>query len=113
MEVYAVRTRLKAGMEEAYEQVHRVVPDDVAADLTRRGFLDWQIFRHGQDLFHVITAAGPEALTVDEHSQEIADRWLAEVRPYLDLLDDGRESADMTRVWRMADNIARPKVCST
>jgi L-rhamnose mutarotase len=104
MEIYAVRTRLKAGMEDAYEQVHRVVPDEVAADLTRRGFLDWQIFRHGQDLFHVIAAAGPEALAVDEHGHAIADRWLSRVRPYLDQLPGGGDSADMHLVWSLARN---------
>jgi L-rhamnose mutarotase len=91
-------------MEAAYEQAHRVVPDEVAEDLAARGIGEWLIFRHGQDLFHVITTVGEEPVPPSERTQEIGRRWHARIGPHLEPVDGENGSAVMQLVWSLSRN---------
>src|SRR5947208_15223862 len=54
MQRIALHTRLRPGKEEEYEKVHAVIPADLDAALREAGVHTWRIWRHGQDLFHVV-----------------------------------------------------------
>ncbi|MDQ0894702.1 L-rhamnose mutarotase [Agromyces ramosus] len=103
MHVRAIRTRLKAGMQEAYEEAHRVVPAEVAENLAERGYVEWLIFRHGQDLFHVITTTGDEPPR-SERTQEIGERWHAIMGPHLEPVEGDVGSVDLRLVWSLSEN---------
>ena len=53
-EIIGLRTRLKPGMEEAYEKAHSQVWPDLVTVQRELGIEHWRIFRHGIDLFHVV-----------------------------------------------------------
>lgn len=103
MDVRAIRTRLKAGMEEAYDEAHRVVPPEVAEDLAERGYTEWLIFRHGQDLFHVITTEGEEPPR-SQRTEEIGERWQAFIGPHLEPVEGDAGTVDMHLVWSLSKN---------
>ena len=48
------RTRLKQGMETEYDTVHASIPPDLELALRQAGVRSWEIWREGQDLFHII-----------------------------------------------------------
>jgi L-rhamnose mutarotase len=107
MDVIALYTRLRPGQEQAYEQFHRVVPEDIAADLSERGVHDWRIWRHGRDLFHLVTAEDYARFASSPATNETAASWGSVVAPFLelgnDLADPQRNS--LTEVWRLADQL--------
>jgi L-rhamnose mutarotase len=88
MQTIALHTRLKAGCEEEYERVHRVIPPDLDAALRAAGVHDWRIWRDGQDLFHLVTVEDYKAMRhqLAEHPANIA--WQARVGPLHDVPDD-------------------------
>lgn len=52
--IVAKRTVLRPGLGPEYDIVHREIPDDLRAALTRAGVRHWRIWRDGDELFHVI-----------------------------------------------------------
>jgi L-rhamnose mutarotase len=106
MELVVTRTRLRPGRELDYEAAHRILPEDVRADLVRRGIVDWRIFRDGLDLIHVITAEPSfAAFEATVPNPEIGERWLAQMGEYLDMSDDGRTAGPLKPIWRLADEL--------
>ena len=108
MSVRAVRTRLKPGMEESYDQLHSVVPDELAADLVRRGHTEWLIFRHGQDLFHVIFTDGRESTAGDERGEAGATDYRALVSSHLEAVEGDAMSPSLSLVWSLSENGGHP-----
>jgi L-rhamnose mutarotase len=57
------RTTLRAGLEEAYENVHARIPEPVERALRDSGVVHWNIWRDGRFLYHSIeTTDGYEAM---------------------------------------------------
>jgi L-rhamnose mutarotase len=116
MKVRAIRTRLKPGMEESYEQLHHRVPDELAAQLVRNGNSEWLIFRHGQDLFHVIfsdTSDDAAADRLDEASSSESEPdslagWHRAIAAHLVPVDGDATSAEMRFVWSLTENGGSP-----
>ncbi len=79
MQTVALHTRLKAGSEEEYERIHKMIPPDLDAALREAGVHDWRIWRDGQDLFHLVTVEDYRAMRrqLAEHPANIA--WQATV----------------------------------
>lgn len=100
-----LRTRLREGAENEYENAHRDVPRDLLDALRDVGISDWVIFRDGVDLFH--------CLTVDDYDTAIAAlaelpvnlRWQARMAELTDVAhdfsgsDDGRMSLVFDLSW--------------
>ena len=53
-EFVGLLTRLKPGMEEAYEKAHAVVWPELLAAQRELGITRWLIFRDGLELFHTV-----------------------------------------------------------
>jgi L-rhamnose mutarotase len=53
-EFVGLRTRLKPGMEEAYEKAHAEVWPELLAAQRELGITRWLIFRDGLELFHAV-----------------------------------------------------------
>ena len=75
---------LREGHEAAYDAAHAVIPDDLAASFERVGIHDWQIWRSGRDLFHLVEcddfAAAMQALDDDPANR----RWQESINRHVD-----------------------------
>jgi L-rhamnose mutarotase len=83
-----LHTRLRAGAEGRYDELHRDVWPDVLAAIERVGITRWLIYRDGLDLFHYV-----ECRDYDDAVAELADdpvnlRWQAEVAPLMEKAHD-------------------------
>ncbi|MFK4806198.1 L-rhamnose mutarotase [Microbacterium sp. ZW CA_36] len=98
--VVAKRTRLKPGMEHAYEAAHRHPPAEVTVALLTAGVTQWRIWRSGLDLFHVIDVVdrGRMRRVLTEDPTMVA--WGARMRELLEPLP-APESDDFELVWTL------------
>lgn len=107
MDVIVLYTRLKPGQEQAYEDFHRVVPDEIASDLRARGVHDWRIWRRGRDLFHLVTAEDYAAFARGPASNDTAAGWQAVMAQFLEVNNDLADPQlnSMTPVWGLEDQL--------
>lgn len=90
-----LHTRLRAGAEDAYDELHRAVWPDVLAAIDRVGITRWLIFRDGLDLFHYVECDDYEAAIAELAGDPVNVRWQAEVAPLMAKAHDySGESSD-------------------
>jgi L-rhamnose mutarotase len=90
-----LHTRLRAGAEDAYDELHRAVWPDVLAAIERVGITRWLIFRDGLDLFHYVECDDYEAAIAELAGDPVNVRWQAEVAPLMAKAHDySGESSD-------------------
>ena len=88
MEFVGLRTRLKPGMEDAYEKAHAVVwPELVTAQRTL-GISRWLIFRDGLELFHTVECENFERAVAGLAQHPVDRRWQAHMGRYVVIADD-------------------------
>jgi L-rhamnose mutarotase len=83
-----LRTRLRPGAEERYDDLHRAVWPDVLAAIERVGVERWLIFRDGVDLFHYIQCDDYERAIGALAEDPVNVRWQAEVAPLMETAHD-------------------------
>jgi L-rhamnose mutarotase len=92
-EFIGLRTRLKPGMQDAYEKAHATVWPELVAVQRGLGIHHWLIFRHGDELFHTVECddfdRAAEALARDPLDQ----RWQALMARYVVVADDAQGAA--------------------
>jgi L-rhamnose mutarotase len=102
MTTIALHTRLKPGREEAYEQVHAVIPPELDAAMREAGVASWRIWRDGRDLFHVVECDDYRAMRdhLREHPANVP--WQARIAELLEVADDysGADSG-LRLVWEL------------
>jgi L-rhamnose mutarotase len=82
-EIIGLRTRLKPGMEEAYEKAHAEVwPELVTAQL-KLGIDHWLIFRHGVELFHVVECDDFDGAIATLSNLPLEQRWQSEMARFV------------------------------
>jgi len=85
--IVGLRTRLKPGMEEAYDKVHAEVwPELVRAQLDL-GIEHWQIFRH------VVECDDFDRATATLSAQPIDQQWQREMSRFVVTSDEGLGAA--------------------
>jgi L-rhamnose mutarotase len=82
-EYTAFRTRLKPGLEEAYDVAHAEVWPELVAAQRDLGIAHWLIFRHGDELFHVVECDDFDGATAALAKLPIEQRWQAEMAQYV------------------------------
>jgi L-rhamnose mutarotase len=87
-ETVGLHTRLRAGSEERYDELHRAVWPDVLAAIRRVGIARWLIFRDGLDIFHVVECDDYDAAIAELASDPVNVRWQAEVAPVMEKAHD-------------------------
>jgi L-rhamnose mutarotase len=100
----ALHTVLKAGHEEEYVALHRMIPDDVVLALREHGVSDWRIWRDGRHVFHLVEVDDYPAMRAGlrDHPANVA--WQATVGPLFDVPDTySGEDAGLGFVWGLAD----------
>jgi L-rhamnose mutarotase len=98
-EFVGLRTRLKPGMEEAYDAAHAAVWPELVAAQSEAGIARWLIFRDGLDIFHSIECEDYERAIAELARLPLNQRWQAEMAPYTEVAHDySAASADRLRL---------------
>ena len=87
-EFVGLRTRLKPGMEEAYEKAHAEVWPELLAVQRELGIKRWLIFRDGLELFHTVECESFERASAALARHPVDRRWQAHMARYLVVADD-------------------------
>ncbi|MFF7245765.1 L-rhamnose mutarotase [Embleya sp. NPDC008237] len=100
----ALHTRLAAGRESEYEQAHREVPAALIAAIRAAGVHEWNIWRSGLDLFHVLECDDYAALLTSLADLPVNIEWQARMGELTevphDYSADGKE-ATLPLVWSL------------
>lgn len=83
-----LRTRLKPGVEERYEEYHRAVWPEVLEGMREAGITKYVIFRDGLDLFHYIECNDYERAIAQLARSPINQKWEAEMAPMTTVAHD-------------------------
>jgi L-rhamnose mutarotase len=83
-----LRTRLKPGAEERYEQYHAAVWPEILAGMRGAGVTRWVIFRDGLDLFHYVECEDYDRAMAELAKSEADRRWQAEMAPMMEVAHD-------------------------
>jgi NAD(P)-dependent dehydrogenase (short-subunit alcohol dehydrogenase family)/L-rhamnose mutarotase len=100
----ALHTRLRPGAEEAYEQAHREVPDELVAAIRAAGAREWTIWRSGPDLFHVVVCEDYARLLSELEHLPVNIAWQARMAELLEVVHNHSSSgADggLPVVWEL------------
>jgi L-rhamnose mutarotase len=92
-EFVGLRTRLKPGMEEAYEKAHAEVWPELLAAHRELGITRWLIFRDGLELFHAIECEDFARAVAVLAEHPVDQRWQAHMAQYVVVADDHRGAA--------------------
>jgi len=83
-----LRTRLKPGAEERYEQYHAAVWPEILAGMRGAGVTRWVIFRDGLDLFHYVECEDYDRAMAELAKSEVDKRWQGEMAPMMEVAHD-------------------------
>jgi L-rhamnose mutarotase len=97
--IVALHSTLRAGREAEYDVVHERIPDDLIEAHRRAGIHDWQIWRSGRSLFHLVDCDDLEAALHALEHDPANERWQAFIGDYVERFD----GAPLPLVWRMRD----------
>jgi L-rhamnose mutarotase len=95
----ALRSLLRAGREEGYDDAHVRIPDELVEAHRRAGIHDWGIWRSGRDLFHLVECDNLEAAFEELARDPANERWQAFIGDYVERFDP----TPLARVWRVRD----------
>jgi L-rhamnose mutarotase len=101
----AFQLRIKAGMEDAYDEAHRDVWPELLAELGSFGVSDYSIFRRGQQLFLYMHVHDYAELTRRLAASEVNLRWQQKMAPLFEPVLDlqpGEGQAMMAEVFFMS-----------
>jgi L-rhamnose mutarotase len=98
-----LRTRLKAGAEERYEEYHRAVWPEVIDAIRHAGIRRYLIFRDGLDLFHFIECDDYDRAMAEIAKDPTSMRWEAEIATMMAVTHDfsGESSDRMRKIWEL------------
>lgn len=104
MQRIAFQLRIKAGMADEYDEIHRQVWPELIAEMETFGITDYSIFRRGQQLFLYMRVPDFEQLMKQLAASEVNQRWQRRMAPlFEDVLDlqPGETLATMREVFFM------------
>ncbi len=106
MPTIALHTILKPGHEADYDQLHSRVPEELAAALRECGVHNWQIWRDGVDVFHLVEVDDYHAMRAGLRDDPANVDWQARVSPLFDRPDSYAGDDDgLRRIWALQDQI--------
>ncbi|HLW96031.1 MAG TPA: L-rhamnose mutarotase [Solirubrobacteraceae bacterium] len=79
---HAIRTRLRPGMEQAYQEAHDTVWPSLIEAQREAGIAGWWIFRSGLDLFHVSQCDDFDRALAVLAAHPVDQLWQAEMALY-------------------------------
>lgn len=97
---------LRAGQEVAYDEAHRVVPDDLHALMHRAGIDEWVIWRSGRHVFHVVEGDDLERALATIAEDPLDAAWQRTMDPYVESFEgdvDGVAGVGLRQVWALTE----------
>src|ERR1700735_1292040 len=88
MQRIAFQLRIRAGMEDAYDEAHRHVWPELIHELTSCGVRNYSIFRRGQTLSLYMNVPDFDELTRVLAESEIDRRWQRVMAPIFEPVPD-------------------------
>ncbi len=102
----ALHSYVHVGHEQAYDETHARIPDDLVAAFARVGIRNWTIWRSGRDLFHLVDCDDFPAAVAQLASEPANERWQQLIGPHVERFEPAGpngEPAAMGQVWTLAD----------
>jgi L-rhamnose mutarotase len=98
-----LRTRIKPGLEERYEEYHRAVWPEVVQEIRRAGITKYVIFRDGLDVFHYIECDDYDRAIAEIGMDPVSMKWEAEIAMLMEATHDfsGESSDRMKKIWQL------------
>lgn len=101
-ETIALHTRLKPGKEAEYDAAHATISADLEAALRASGVTGWNIWRSGQDLFHLLEVADYVAMRKELAINPVNIAWQAVMAGLLEVEDDySGNDRGLAKVWEL------------
>jgi L-rhamnose mutarotase len=95
---------LRSGREEGYDAAHRRIPEELVEAHRRAGIHDWQIWRSGRSLFHLVECDDFQAAMRELEHDPANERWQAFIGDYVDHFELSPSGEwPLPLVWRMRD----------
>ena len=106
MPTIALHTVLKLGHEADYDELHYRVPEELIAALRKHGVRNWQIWRDGVDVFHLVDVDDYHAMRAGLRDHPANVDWQARVGPLFERPDSYAGDDDgLTRIWAFRDQL--------
>ena len=103
----ALHSVLREGSEGEYDTAHARIPDDLLAAHHRAGIRDWQIWRSGRHLFHLVDCDDFDAARRHLENDPANERWQSIIGGYVDHFEAPAAGEwALPLVWRMTDQVA-------
>ena len=98
-----LRTRIKPGAEERYEEYHRAVWPGVAKAIREAGITKYVIFRDGLDVFHYIECEDYDRAISQIARDPLSMEWEAEIATMMETTHDfsGTSSDRLRKIWQL------------
>ena|SRR5437764_11474438 len=107
-ELVAIHTVLREGKEQAYEEVHARIPDELMDAHRRAGIHDWRIWRSGRNLFHLVECDDFAAAMRKIEQEPANQHWQLFIGDYVDHVElTATGEAALPLVWRMQEQAAQ------
>jgi L-rhamnose mutarotase len=87
-EYVGLHTRLRPGMEAAYDAAHRAVWPELLTLIRGAGFTRWRIYRDGLDIFHAIECDDYDRGIAELAGHPVNARWQAEMAQFTEVAHD-------------------------
>lgn len=108
MQTIALHTKLKPGAEQSYEDVHRSIPEGLAAAIRGAGAQDWRIWRVGLDLFHLVEVEDFATLQQEMASNPLNLDWQEQIADLLEVeFTYAPADKGLPMVWSLAGQVDR------
>ncbi len=105
--IVALHSILRDGREQDYDVEHRTVWPEVAAMLRDCGVADWQIWRSGIHLFHIVDCDDFDAAMAQLDLSEVNQRWQRHINTIVDHFVSGPTGQALNSVWSLAGQLAQ------
>jgi L-rhamnose mutarotase len=102
-QLVVLHTILKEGRGNDYDELHQVIPGDVADALRGNGVRDWRIWRDGRHVFHVVEVADYASMRAAMAGLPANVAWQSRAAPLFEKPDDyGATGLGVPLLWSLA-----------
>lgn len=104
----ALHAVLRDGQVSAYREKHVRVPDELAALFTEVGIHEWDIWRSGHDVFHLVVCDDFDDAMTRIAASPANDRWMGHIGIHIDRFEgaDGEGLTPSEELWSLSAQLA-------
>lgn len=104
--IVALHSIVREGRERDYDIEHRTVWPELAFLLRDCGIADWQIWRSGVNLFHLVDCEDFDAAMARLDESPVNERWQCHINTIVDHFVPGPSGQALQSVWSLAQQLA-------